>query len=147
MTLAKPLAAGLPMGAVLMNDKVHQALAAGDHGSTFAGGALVSAVALHVLERISAPHFLHHVQEVGSYLWERLSELHSPHILEVRGRGLMLGLELDIPVAQVVAKGYEHGLLLVGAGPNTLRLIPPLIITTSEIDMVIDRLTQLFAAL
>lgn len=147
MTLAKPLAAGLPMGAVLMNDKVHQALAVGDHGSTFAGNALVTTVAGHVLERISQPEFLQHVQEVGNYLQERLSEINSPHILEIRGRGLLVGVELDFPVADLVAKGYEQGLLLVGAGPNTLRLIPPLIITKSEIDMVIDRLTQLFAEL
>jgi len=143
MTLAKPLASGLPIGAVLMTETVHGALAAGDHGSTFAGGGLVCRVAAHVLERVSAPTMLAHVQEVSAYLFERLAEINSPHIKAVRGKGLLVGIELDFPVADLVNKGYQHGLLLVGAGANVLRLIPPLMIEKAEIDVVIDRLTNM----
>lgn len=144
MALAKPLAAGLPMGACLMTEKVHSAVAPGDHGSTFAAGALVSAVAKHVLERVSQPEFLAHVNEVGVYLWERLHELNAPQIVEIRGRGLMVGMELNIPVGDIVNAGYEHGLLLVGAGTHTLRFVPPLIMEKSDVDTLIERLEQLF---
>lgn len=141
MTLAKPLANGLPMGAVLMTERVHSALLPGDHGSTFAGGALSCAVALHVLERISDPQFLAHVEEVGTYLHERLSEINSPHIKDIRGEGLMLGVELDFAAAELISEGYNHGLLLVNAGAETLRLIPPLIINKADIDIFIDKLS------
>lgn len=140
MSLAKPLAAGLPMGACLMTEKVHSAVAAGDHGSTFAGGALVSSVAQSVVNRVSQPEFLAHVQQVGAYLMERLQELNAPQIVEIRGKGLMVGLELNIPVADVVSAGYEQGLLLVGAGVNTLRLVPPLIMEKSDVDTLIEKL-------
>jgi len=146
MSLAKPLAAGLPIGAVLMSERVHQALAAGDHGSTFAGGPLVCTVAKHVLERIAEPAFLAHVREVADYLWERLAEINSPHIVEIRGRGLMVGVELDFPVTELIDGGYQQDLLLVGAGPNTLRLLPPLIVQKSDVDFFIERLTALLAA-
>jgi len=145
MTLAKPLASGLPIGAVLMTDRVHQAIEAGDHGSTFAGGALVCAVANHVLERISEPAFLAHVNAMSAYLFDRLSEINTPHIKEIRGRGLMMGIELDFPASDIVNAGYDEGLLMVGAGANTLRLVPPLIIETSDIDVAIERLTKLFS--
>lgn len=145
MSLAKPLAAGLPIGAALMTAKVHEAIEAGDHGSTFAGGALVAEVAHHVLGRISSPDFLWQVNEVSTYLRERLSEINSPHIKDIRGRGLMLGIELDFPATDLVAEGYKHGLLLVNAGTNVLRLIPPLTIQKSDIDEFIDKLSQMLA--
>ncbi|MFP4321401.1 MAG: aspartate aminotransferase family protein [Anaerolineales bacterium] len=145
MTLAKPLANGLPIGAVLMTEAVHQALEPGDHGSTFAGGPLVCTAALHVLERVSQPSFLQHVRDTGDYLAERLEEINSPHIQEVRGRGLMLGAQLNIPAADIVGKGYAHGLLTVNAGPNVLRLIPPLIMQSADVDDAIHRLTSVFS--
>lgn len=143
MSLAKPLGAGLPIGAALMTEKVHSALAAGDHGSTFAGGALVCAVAKHVVERISDPQFLAQVNETSGYLWDKLAEINSSHIKEIRGRGLMIGIELDFPVADLIQAGYEHGLLLVGAGANVLRLLPPLIMEKSDVDVFIERLTTI----
>jgi predicted acetylornithine/succinylornithine family transaminase len=146
MTLAKPLAAGLPIGAVLMNGRVHTALAAGDHGSTFAGGPLVCAVAAQVLERIGQPDFLAAVAHKGQLLAEGLSDLASPHILDIRGRGLMLGVELDFPAGELIGAGYEAGLLMVNAGPNTLRLIPPLVITEAEIHRAVAAIGQLLAA-
>jgi acetylornithine/N-succinyldiaminopimelate aminotransferase len=140
LTAAKPLAGGLPMGAVLMTQQVADAIHPFDHASTFAGGPLVSAVAVALLQKASQPAFLAAVRENGEYLRERLAELNSPHVLEVRGQGLLAGLELDIAAADVVKAGYDHGLLLVGAGPNVLRLAPPLIISRAEIDQVVERL-------
>ena len=95
MTLAKPLAGGLPVGAILATDDVAGAMSPGDHGSTFSGGAVVMRAAQVVVNRVLSRGFLEHVAEVGGYLLERLSELNSPHITDVRGRGLMAGIELD----------------------------------------------------
>jgi acetylornithine/succinyldiaminopimelate/putrescine aminotransferase len=143
LTTAKPLAGGLPMGAVLMTQRVADAIHPYDHASTFAGGPLVSAVAAALVNKINQPALLAAVAEKGEYLRDRLAELNSPHILEVRGAGLLVGLELDIPAADVVKAGYEHGLLLVGAGPNVLRLAPPLVISHDEIDQVVARLASI----
>jgi acetylornithine/succinyldiaminopimelate/putrescine aminotransferase len=143
LTTAKPLAGGLPMGAVLMTQQVADAIHPFDHASTFAGGPLVSAVAAALVQKINQPAFLQAVAEKGEYLRERLAELNSPHILEVRGTGLLTGLELDIAAADVVKAGYAHGLLLVGAGPSVLRLAPPLVISFDEIDLIVERLQQI----
>ncbi len=140
LTTAKPLAGGLPMGAVLMTQAVADAIHPFDHASTFAGGPLVSAVAAALVTKVSQPAFLQAVRENGDYLRKRLTELNSPHILDVRGAGLLVGIELDILAADVVQAGYSQGLLLVGAGPNVLRLAPPLIISRAEIDQVAKRL-------
>jgi acetylornithine/N-succinyldiaminopimelate aminotransferase len=143
---AKPLAAGLPIGAVLVNERVAAAIHPGDHGTTFAGGPFITAVADAVVRRISDPTFLQHVRETGAYFKERLEELNSPHILEVRGRGLMLGVQLDIPAAEVIQAGYRQGLLLLNAGPDVLRLLPPLIIGKAEVDIAVERLAAVLAA-
>jgi acetylornithine/N-succinyldiaminopimelate aminotransferase len=145
MTVAKPLAGGLPIGAALVTQRVADSIQAGDHGSTFAGGPLITAAGGYVFNRINQPTFLAHVQTVGAYLKERLEEISSPHIVEVRGRGLMIGVEFNMPVEQIVKKGYEHGLLMVGAGPNVLRVIPPLIVSQAECDIFITRLTAILA--
>lgn len=145
MSLAKPLAAGLPIGAALMTNKVNAALAPGDHGSTFAGGSVVCAVASYALNRINTPEFLGHVEEMGNYLMERLAELNSPHIVEVRGRGLIAGMELDFAASEVVQAGQDAGFLLVNAGPNVIRFVPPLIVETQHIDALIDFLGNFLA--
>jgi len=137
---AKPLANGLPIGAVLVTERVAEVIHPGDHGTTFAGGPFVTSVANVVVNRISDPAFLAHVQEVGAYFKERLEALNNPHIVEVRGRGLMLGVQLDMPAGPVVQAGYRHGLLLLNAGADVLRLVPPLIISKDEVDIAIDRL-------
>jgi predicted acetylornithine/succinylornithine family transaminase len=148
MTLAKPLAGGLPIGALLATERVASALTYGDHGSTFAGSPLITAVANYVFDRISAPEFLAHVRRVGSYLKARLAAINSPKIKEVRGRGLMLGIEFTGDLAaSVVEQGYAHGLLLVGSGTNVLRVIPPLIVTEHECDLFVERLTTILAKL
>jgi predicted acetylornithine/succinylornithine family transaminase len=145
LTAAKPLAGGLPMGAVLMTQAVADVMHPGDHGSTFAASPLVASVAQVALETVNQPDFLADVAAKGAYLKERLEEINSPHILAVRGKGLMVGADLDIQANDVVQAGYRHGLLLVNAGPNTLRLVPPLIISRSEIDTLIEKLTAIFA--
>jgi acetylornithine/N-succinyldiaminopimelate aminotransferase len=147
MTLAKPLAGGLPIGAILMTEAVANAMHAGEHGTTFGGGPLVTSVAKHVVQRISQPEFLAHVSQVGDYLVERLSEINSPVIKEVRGKGLMVALELTLDVSGVIEKGYEHGLLMVNAGTNVIRFVPPLIIEKSNVDDLVGKLTTIFAAL
>ncbi len=147
MTSAKPLGGGLPIGAILMTQRIADAIQVGDHGSTFAGGPFVTAVATHVFDRIANPTFLAHVCEVGTYLGEALSELAEafPVIREVRGRGLMWGIELDpsLPAPSVVSAGYEQGLLLVGAGRNTVRLIPPLVLQIEHVDELVSKLRTL----
>ena len=147
LTSAKPLAGGLPMGAILMTPRVADVMAVGDHASTFAGGPFVAAVAEAVVRRISQPAFLAEVRRKGEVLKERLQEINSPHVLEVRGRGLLLGLQLDIPAGDVVKAGFEHGLVLINAGPDVLRLAPPLVITDAELDTVVERLDGILKAL
>jgi acetylornithine/N-succinyldiaminopimelate aminotransferase len=146
LTAAKPLAAGLPIGAILMRQHVADVMHKGDHGSTFAGGPLVTSVAHHVVSRIAAPDFLAEVAAKGKLLHDLLEEINSPHILEIRAKGLMLGIELDIEAANVINRGYDAGLILVNAGPNVLRLVPPLVITEAEIHAVVDRLKQVLHA-
>src|SRR5690606_28937084 len=99
---AKPLAAGLPVGAILVTQHVADAIKPGDHASTFAGGAVVTGTASYVLEKVSQPDFLAHVAEVGDYLLERLSEINSPLIKEVRGCGLIVALEMTVDVSSII---------------------------------------------
>ena len=142
---AKPLANGLPIGAVLVTERVADVIHPGDHGTTFAGGPFVTSVSNVVVNRISDPAFLQHVQETGSYFKERLESLGNPHIQEVRGRGLMLGVQLDMPAAPVVQAGLDHGLLLLNAGADVLRLVPPLIISNEEVAIAVDRIAATLA--
>ena len=135
MTLAKPLANGLPIGATLMTDDIHSVLQPGDHGSTFAGGNLVCAVAEHVVQRVLDADLLKHVQSMGETVMAGLLHLAEKYesIVDVRGRGLMVGIEFDFPAPDVVEAGFEAGFLTVNAGPNTLRLVPPLIVEESHL--------------
>ena len=147
MTLAKPLAGGLPIGAILATDRVASVMSYGDHGSTFAGGPAITAVANYVFDRISQPEFLKSVRETGAYLQERLVEINSPHIKEVRGRGLMVGVELDIEAGPIVDKAYEQNLLILNAGTNVLRLVPPLIAQKADVDKFIEKFTAVLTAI
>lgn len=135
VTLAKPMAGGLPMGAVLLTQRVAEAMQPGDHGTTFGGGPLVAHVANHVFDRISDPAFLEHVRSTGEWLGDQLLALEakSAKVRAVRGRGLMWGVDVTDPAKDVVARALHHGLLLVGAGDHTLRLLPPLVITREEL--------------
>jgi predicted acetylornithine/succinylornithine family transaminase len=136
LTLAKPLAGGLPMGAVLLRDAIATALKPGDHATTFGGGPLVSSVALAVVRTIADPDFLVQVRRKGEWLAARLADLAArcPRVREARGRGLMWGLELTEPAAPFVTAARERGLLILTAGANVLRLVPPLVITPQELE-------------
>lgn len=147
MTLAKPLAGGLPIGAILTSDAVASHIHPGDHGTTFGGGSFVTSIAQYVLDRISQPEFLAHVAEVGDYLHERLEEINSPLIKEVRGRGLMVGIELTVDVNPIVEAGYQNGLLLVNAGADVIRFVPPLIAEKSDVDTLIERLSAILSSM
>ncbi len=135
VTLAKPLAGGLPMGAVLMTSEIASAIRPGDHGTTFGGGPLVASVALHVLERLGDPALLAHVAETGVWLGEQLVALaeRSGRVRAVRGIGFMWGLDVMQPAAETVARALEAGLLVCSAGDFTVRLLPPLVATRAEL--------------
>lgn len=145
MTLAKPLGGGLPSGAILLTQQVADTIGPGDHGSTFAANSLVTAVAQVVFGRLSNPAFLAAVREKGGHLGEGLRSLQAKHptVVEVRGRGLMWGLDLTVKAEEVVNRGYEEGLILVSAGENTLRLVPPLIVEKSHIVEALSKLDRI----
>jgi acetylornithine/N-succinyldiaminopimelate aminotransferase len=134
LTLAKPLAGGLPMGATLVTDRVAAAVQPGDHGTTFGGGALVAAVACEVVRRLADPVFLTQVRQRGVQLSQALSALGGlDAVVETRGVGLMWGIELDRPAGPVVTAALEAGLLITAAGERVIRLLPPLVIDTGDI--------------
>lgn len=143
MTVAKALGGGLPIGAALLTDRVAAAISVGDHGSTFAGGPVVCQAALAVLERVSQADMLEHVAEMGTYLQDSLKKLNKKSIKQLRGMGLMVGIELDVPAKTVMEKGYQNGLLLLSAGENVLRLLPPLIVSQNDVDKFIQIFDQI----
>jgi predicted acetylornithine/succinylornithine family transaminase len=147
LTLAKPLAGGLPMGAVLVSDRVAAALAPGDHATTFGGGPLVATVALEVLRTIADPDFLAEVRAKGAWLGERLARLaaNSPRVRAVRGRGLIWGIELAEPAAPVVTAARERQLLVLTAGPNVIRIVPPLTISQGDLERGVAVLSEVLA--
>jgi predicted acetylornithine/succinylornithine family transaminase len=142
MTLAKPLAGGLPIGATLVTEDVAAAVHVGDHGSTFGGGPVVCSAALAVLDRLSDPEFLARVSDLGAYLLQGLRRLDSGHIVDVRGLGLMAGVEFNVPVKPLVRAALKEGLLVVNAGEDVLRLIPPLVIERDHIDQALEILSR-----
>ena len=135
MTLAKPLAGGFPMGAILMNSEVAAVMQPGDHGTTFGGGPFVSHVALHVVERLAAPALLAHVRETGAWLGEQLQAIaeRTGRVRALRGTGFMWGIDVHESAGAIVARAFERGLLLVTAGEHTLRLLPPLVTTREQL--------------
>ncbi|WCJ25895.1 Acetylornithine aminotransferase mitochondrial [Euphorbia peplus] len=150
MTLAKPLAGGLPIGAVLVTEQVASAIDYGDHGSTFAGGALICNAALTVLEKIAKPDFLSSVSKKGLYFKEILKQklARNAHVKEIRGLGLIIGIELDVSASPLVDACRNSGLLVLTAGKgNVVRIVPPLIVTEEEIDCAAEILQQSLPAL
>lgn len=145
MTLAKPLANGLPIGAILATEDVAGVIQPGDHGSTFAANPLVCHVACTVFDIVSHPDFLARVRTNGEYLLSGLRALAAPQVTEVRGRGLMIGLQLVGEAQPAIAAGYERGFILVNAGPEVLRLVPPLIIEREHMDALLEILPELLS--
>jgi acetylornithine/N-succinyldiaminopimelate aminotransferase len=135
VTMAKPLAGGLPMGAILVSKPIAETIKPGDHGTTFGGGPLVAAVADHVVRRLSDPALLASIKENGVWLGEQLADIarRSGKIRAVRGLGYMWGIDVVEPAADVVARGWDAGLLVITAGEHTLRLLPPLVIERQDL--------------
>lgn len=144
LTSAKALGGGLPIGALITGPRLADVLAPGDHGSTFAGGPTVAAAALAALGATDDPTLLASVRALGERLAEGLSQL--PHVLAVRGRGLMLACELDTSAPEVVSRALlEQRLVANATGPSTVRLLPPLRISPEEIEEGLARLGRALA--
>jgi acetylornithine/N-succinyldiaminopimelate aminotransferase len=139
ITTAKALGGGLPIGALVTGPRLADVLQPGDHGSTFAGGPVVTAAALAALELTDDSGTLASVRTLGERLAEGLS--HLPHVLAVRGRGLMLACEVDLPAPEIVRRALLEERLIVNAtGPTTVRLLPPLTISSEDLDDGLARL-------
>jgi acetylornithine/N-succinyldiaminopimelate aminotransferase len=149
VTVAKPLAGGLPLGAMLCTDEAARAIHPGMHGTTFGGGPLACAVALAVMGEIERAHLLEHVTETGTYFRERLSELAKSHcaIVDVRGMGLMLAVELDSTelAKQVMADMLARRILINRTSETVLRFLPPFILEKQHVDIAIAALDEIFA--
>ncbi len=135
LTLAKPIAAGLPMGAILATESIAAAMQPGDHGTTFGGGPFVASVALHVFDRLSDPKMLAHVRGVGQWFSDQLHGMsqRTSRIRAIRGAGLMWGFDATEPAADIIARARDAGLLLVSAGEHTIRMLPPLVATQEDL--------------
>lgn len=145
-TLAKGIAAGYPFGAILANKNIADSFVPGDHGSTFAGNPLGSATAYATLNTILGENILDNVKKQGEYLTQKLETLKTQYpdkIKEVRGKGLLIGMELSKEGAELVNQGRDEGLLLNCTAGNVIRFAPPLIITTQEIDTIVEKITKL----
>ena len=142
VTLAKPIAGGLPMGAVLLTNEVAGALQPGEHGTTFGGGPLVTHVAHHICERIADPALLKRVREDGAWFGARLAALKDTHasVRAVRGVGFMWGVDVTEPASAVIERARNHGLLIISAGDHTLRILPPLSATRTDLERALTML-------
>ena len=148
MTSAKALGCGIPLGAFMMTEHVAQnSLVAGDHGTTYGGNPLACAAASKVFDLFDELHIVEHVQETAPYLEEQLNKLMAKYdcITEHRGVGFMQGLVFDRPVGDIIAKAIEQGLVLINAGPQIIRFVPPLIIEKKHIDDMIEILDKCIA--
>jgi acetylornithine/N-succinyldiaminopimelate aminotransferase len=145
MSLAKPLGGGLPIGAVLLSQDVADAIQPGDHAATFGGGPLVTAVGLVVVEKVSDPRMLESVTQTGKVFSDRLREMQSRHstILDVRGAGLIWGVEVSRPATDFVAALRQRSVLACIAGPSVLRFLPPLVVTEDQLHQVADHLDEI----
>ena len=145
MTTAKALGCGVPVGAFLMTEKAGaHSLASGDHGTTYGGNPLACAAVSKVLDLFEKGHIIDNVREVGAYLEEKLGELVDNYdfIETHRGLGLMQGLVFSIPVGDIINRALEKGLILINAGTNIIRFVPPLVITKENVDEMLAILTE-----
>ena len=147
LTIAKPLANGLPIGAVLVTQEIADTIKPGDHGTTFGGGPLVAHVANHVVRRLSDPALLEHVRNVGAWFGERLAEIAegTGRVRAIRGVGLMWGMDTHESAAAIVSRAFDSGLLMLTAGEHTLRFLPPLTITRDELSDGLEILERVIA--
>lgn len=145
MTCAKALGCGVPVGAFVMTQKVaDKSLAPGDHGTTYGGNPFVGAAVSAVFDQFEELHILEHVNEVAPYFEQKLDELVATHdcLTARRGKGFMQGLVCTLPVGQVATKALEKGLIVISAGSDVIRFVPPLIIEKEHVDEMIAKLKQ-----
>lgn len=149
MAMAKAIGNGVPVGAFAMTERVaEKSLAAGDHGTTYGGNPFVCAAVDKVLQIFEEEQIVEHVRSVSAYLEQRLDRLaeENEFVEKRRGKGLMQGLVLKKPVGEVIARAMEHGLIVISAGGNVLRLVPPLVITENDVDEMIEKLERALEA-
>ncbi|HAB60144.1 MAG TPA: aspartate aminotransferase family protein [Lachnospiraceae bacterium] len=144
MTSAKALGCGVPVGAFAATERVANAFELGDHGTTYGFNPLVTAAVSKVFDMFESYQLIDHVKEVSAYLEEKLDELVKDYdfVIERRGKGLMQGLELSIPAKDIIGKAMENGLIIISAGSNILRFVPPLVITKDDVDAMITILKK-----
>ncbi|MCL2478164.1 MAG: aspartate aminotransferase family protein [Treponema sp.] len=150
VTMAKGLCGGIPAGALLAGEKTMDVFKTGDHGSTFGGNPIAAAAGLVVLETVNKPEFLAEIKSKGDKILKTIKAWNHPVIGEIRGRGLMIGIDISKEAWPILEKGIaraqsgnDHGLLVLAAGTNTLRLLPPYIINNAEIDEGLEILKSL----
>lgn len=149
VTTAKALGCGVPVGAFMANKKASGVLVPGDHGTTYGGNPLVLAAVNKVFDLYKKENIIEHVNEMTPYLEEKMDALVKKYdfIKERRGKGFMQGLEFNVPVAPVIGKAIEKGLILVGAGANIIRFVPPLIAEKAHVDEMIQKLEASFGVI
>ncbi len=145
VTLAKGLGGGVPVGALLMTQEMAEKMPKGGHGTTFGGNALASAAALAVLEEIEAKNLTQHAAELGAYFQQQLRDINSPKVREVRGHGLMIGMEMKQKVAPYIDALKDKGVITINAGATVIRFVPPLIISKAEVDQVVAKVAEVLA--
>ena len=148
MTCAKALGCGVPVGAFVLGKKVADAsLAPGDHGTTYGGNPFVCAAVSKVFDLYEKEQIVDHVKKVGGYLEKKLNALVEKYdfLKERRGKGLIQGLEVEgRPIGEIVNRGLEEGLIIITAGSNVLRFVPPLVVTEADVDEMIVKLEKCF---
>ncbi len=145
MAIAKGIGGGFPMGACLATERAASGMTAGTHGSTFGGNPLAMAVGNAVLDIVLAPGFMEHVVKVANFARQQLAGLVASHpqvFEDVRGEGLMMGLKLRVPNTEFVAALLRHKMLVIGAGDNVIRLLPPLIVTEDDVRAALKILSE-----
>ena len=145
MCVAKGIGGGFPLGACLATAEAAKGMTVGTHGSTYGGNPLGMAVGVEAISMVLEPGFLEHVRTVASYFRQQLAQLIAAHpavFEDVRGQGLMLGLKMRVPNTEFVTAARKHGLLIVGAGDNVVRLLPPLIVTEEQVREAIGLLSS-----
>ncbi|MFC4102038.1 acetylornithine transaminase [Paenibacillus xanthanilyticus] len=146
-TLAKGLGSGFPVGAMLAKEYVAEAFSAGTHGSTFGGTPIATAAVKATIETIVGQGVAAKAAEAGAYLVQQLKEKLGGHplVTDVRGKGLLIGIECTQPIGELITEGQKRGLLTVSAGPNVIRLLPSLLVSKEEIDHAVSILAGIFA--
>jgi acetylornithine/succinyldiaminopimelate/putrescine aminotransferase len=149
IAVAKALGGGLPIGAALVSEKVAAIVEPGDHASTFAANPLICAAAHATFTTINTPEFLSDIRAKGHYLGEALSGLVEKHdsVTEIRGRGLMWGVDTTLQTGDILTAGYEAGILLGSSGEHVVRLLPPFTVTEADIDQAVSMLDGIFAGI